>query len=133
MRLSSRHTYRPERGALRGFHVACVRNEAISRRHRTSGSVALERRARSGPIRPAGADHRVDTSESISIRATLATLPREQRDVIELAYSGQYTEAESALRPHHRFAPDRGGVSYGFGDACDIEPCVIEGLWAKAL
>jgi RNA polymerase sigma-70 factor (ECF subfamily) len=84
--------YRPARGALRAFLVVCVRNEAISRRRGAARQVALERRVASEPIGD------VDPAERIAIRAALATLPQEQRAVIELAYWGQYTQTEIAAR-----------------------------------
>jgi RNA polymerase sigma-70 factor (ECF subfamily) len=84
--------YRPERGALRAFLVVCVRNEAISRRRSASRAVALERRVAEDPL-PA-----IDPAERIAIRSALAALPREQRDVIELAYWGDCTQAEIAAR-----------------------------------
>ncbi len=93
IRVWSRGVYRPERGALRAFLVVCVRNEAISRRRSATRQVALERRAASEP-----ADDGLDAAERITIRTALATLPREQREVIELAYWGRYTQVEIADR-----------------------------------
>jgi len=93
IRVWSRGVYRPERGELRAFLIVCVRNEAISRRRSTTRQVALERRVASEPV-----DDGLDVAERITIRNALATLPREQRDVIELAYWGRFTQAEIADR-----------------------------------
>lgn len=84
--------YRPERGALRAFLVVCVRNEALSRRRSAVRQVATERRAVATPA------FGIDAAERVAIRTALATLPREQRDVLELAYWGDYTQAEIAVR-----------------------------------
>lgn len=93
IRIWSRGIYRPERGALRAFLVVCVRNEAISKRRSATRQVALERRVASENV-----DDGLDPAEQITIRTALATLPPEQRDVIELAYWGRYTQAEIADR-----------------------------------
>lgn len=85
--------YRPERGALRAFLIVCVRNEAISRKRSAVRHVAREQRALV-TTPPFG----VDLAERIAIRIALATLPRDQRDVIELAYWGDYTQTEIAGR-----------------------------------
>jgi RNA polymerase sigma-70 factor, ECF subfamily len=93
IRIWSRGIYRTERGALPAFLVVCVRNEAISRRRSATRQVALERRVASENV-----DDGFDPAERITIRTALATLPREQRNVIELAYWGRYTQAEIADR-----------------------------------
>jgi RNA polymerase sigma-70 factor (ECF subfamily) len=85
--------YRPERGALRSFLIVCVRNEAISRKRSDVRHVASERRA--APATPAFG---IDVAERVAVRSALASLPAEQRDVIELAYWGDYTQAEIAAR-----------------------------------
>jgi RNA polymerase sigma-70 factor (ECF subfamily) len=85
--------YRAERGSLRAFLIVCVRNEAISRKRSAVRLVATEQRA--ATVTPIfGVDH----AERIALRTALATLPREQRDVIELAYWGDYTQSEIAAR-----------------------------------
>jgi len=91
---SKEGAYRPERGALRAFLVVCVRNEAISRQRSDVRHVATERRA--APV--AAASFGVDVAERVAVRSALATLPREQRDVIELAYWGDFTQVEIAAR-----------------------------------
>jgi RNA polymerase sigma-70 factor (ECF subfamily) len=89
---SKEGAYRPERGALRSFLMVCVRNEAISRKRSAIRHVASEQRAVSAPA------FGIDVAERVAIRTALATLPREQRDVIELAYWGDYTQAEISSR-----------------------------------
>lgn len=84
--------YRPERGALRAFLMVCVRNEAISRKRSAVRHVASERCAVAAPT------FGIDVAERVAIRSALSTLPREQRDVIELAYWGDCTQAEIASR-----------------------------------
>jgi RNA polymerase sigma-70 factor (ECF subfamily) len=92
MRVWAKPAYRVERGALRAFLIVCVRNEALSRKRRDVRHVALERRA--AEPAPFG----VGNEERVALRAALAGLPREQRDVIELAYWGDFTQAEIAAR-----------------------------------
>ena len=89
---SKEGAYRPERGALRSFLIVCVRNEAISRKRSAVRHVDSERRATAAPA------FGIDVAERLAVRSALATLPREQRDVIELAYWGDYTQAEIASR-----------------------------------
>jgi RNA polymerase sigma-70 factor, ECF subfamily len=90
---SKEGAYRPERGALRSFLMVCVRNEAISRKRSDVRHVASEQRA--AVATPAFG---IDVAERVAIRSALATLPREQRDVIELAYWGDCTQAEISTR-----------------------------------
>jgi RNA polymerase sigma-70 factor, ECF subfamily len=90
---SKEGAYRPERGALRSFLMVCVRNEAISRKRSDVRHVASEQRA--AVATPAFG---VDVAERVAIRSALATLPREQRDVIELAYWGDCTQSEISTR-----------------------------------
>lgn len=92
---SKEAAYRPERGALRSFLMVCVRNEAISRKRSDVRHVASEQRAA-----VATPTFGIDVSERVAIRSALSTLPREQRDVLELAYWGDYTQAEIASRLH---------------------------------
>jgi RNA polymerase sigma-70 factor (ECF subfamily) len=98
MRIWSRRSYCSGRGSLRAFLCVCVRNEAISRRRGSSRLATLEQRAASDPLIVDAGDHGVDAAERMTIRAALAALPREQRDVIELAYWGRYTQSEIATK-----------------------------------
>jgi RNA polymerase sigma-70 factor (ECF subfamily) len=85
--------YRIERGALRTFLIVCVRNEAISRKRSAVRHVATEQRAV-----VATPTFGVDVAERVAVRSALSVLPREQRDVIELAYWGDYSQSEIAAR-----------------------------------
>ena len=89
---SKEGAYRLERGALRAFLMVCGRNEAISRKRSSVRHVASEQRAAVAPA------FGIDVAERVAVRSALATLPREQRDVIELAYWGDYTQAEISSR-----------------------------------
>jgi len=90
---SKEGAYRPERGTLRAFLMVCVRNEAISRKRSDVRHVASKERAAL-----ATPTFGIDAAERVAIRSALSTLPREQRDVIELAYWGDLTQAEIASR-----------------------------------
>jgi RNA polymerase sigma-70 factor (ECF subfamily) len=90
---SKEGAYRPERGALRSFLMVCVRNEAISRKRSEVRHVATEERAAL-----ATPTFGIDAAERVAIRSALSTLPREQRDVIELAYWSDLTQTEIASR-----------------------------------
>jgi RNA polymerase sigma-70 factor (ECF subfamily) len=85
--------YRVERGPLRTFLIVCVRNEAISRKRSAVRLVATE--ARAAVTAPAFG---VDVAERVAIRSALASLPRDQRDVLELAYWGDFSQPEIAAR-----------------------------------
>jgi RNA polymerase sigma-70 factor (ECF subfamily) len=85
--------YRSERGSLRSFLIVCVRNEAISRKRSDTRHLASEQQ--DVIVAPAFG---VDVAERVAIRSALAALPREQRDVIELAYWGDCTQAEISSR-----------------------------------
>jgi RNA polymerase sigma-70 factor (ECF subfamily) len=85
--------YRTERGSLKAFLIVCVRNEAISRKRSTTRHVASEQRA--AVTTPTFG---IDVAERVAVRKALAVLPREQREVIELAYWGDFTQAQIAAR-----------------------------------
>jgi RNA polymerase sigma-70 factor (ECF subfamily) len=94
-------TYRPERGSLRTWACSIVHHRAVDRLRGRSG------RARQDiPLEATPADANLsDTWEAVAaelerddIRAALGRLPAEQRQTIELAYFGGYTQSEiSAL------------------------------------
>jgi len=90
-------SYRRERGPLRAFLMACVRNEALSRLR------ARERRARLEGVAQAGTPQSYegefsDPLESARLRAALASLPDEQRTAVQLAYGNHLTRAQIAER-----------------------------------
>jgi RNA polymerase sigma-70 factor, ECF subfamily len=90
-------SYRPERGPLRAFLLACVRNEALSRRRNAARHFHIEERAaKSEPQKYefAVSDH----VERDQLRRALTNLPAEQRAALELAYFGQLSQAQIAER-----------------------------------
>jgi RNA polymerase sigma-70 factor (ECF subfamily) len=96
LRVWERHdSYRPERGALRAFLIACVRNEALSRRRNALRRREIEEReARAEPL-VVELEFRDDV-ERARVRRALDTLPSEQRRALELAYFGGLTHREIA-------------------------------------
>ena len=95
-------TYDRQRGSVRTWLLAVVRNRAIDRvraeRSRpTSGAIDLDALV---DLR-SGVDVWTDVSAGLdreTIQQALLRLPREQRLAIELAYFGGLTQAEIALR-----------------------------------
>ena len=88
--------YRRERGALRAFLVVCVRNEALARKRTAARRFEID--ARVGAV-DAAASERFEETDPIDARRlhdALATLPPEQREVVELAYFGDRTQSEIA-------------------------------------
>jgi RNA polymerase sigma-70 factor (ECF subfamily) len=94
MRVWSSASYRRERGELRAFLIVCVRNEAIARVRSAQRRSERERRAAAAVV-PLPA---VDDAERVAVRAALATLPADQREVLALAYWGDLTQTEIAAR-----------------------------------
>lgn len=93
-------TYRHERGSVRTWLLAIARNAAIDWR-RTRG----QRMARERPLEEAAtrADPRADellerALRSSRVRAALATLPPEQREVLVLAFFTGLSQTEIAAR-----------------------------------
>jgi RNA polymerase sigma-70 factor (ECF subfamily) len=90
-------SYRPERGSLRAFLMACVRNEALTRKRNANRHLRIEARlARSEP--PAYEFEVDDTVERDRLRRALAALPSEQRAALDLTYLHQLTHAQTAER-----------------------------------
>lgn len=99
-------TYRPERGTVRGWLLTVVRNRAIDALRAGDG--------RSGVASPAARSVRLDdvvlpaaddpegevlrAAEGQVVREALAELPREQREVVELAYFGGLAYPEVAAQ-----------------------------------
>ena len=97
---NSRRGFDAERGSLRTWILTSVRNRSIDY---TRGRAAHERREREIPatielIGP-GSDPWSEVAQRMEAEAmleALASLPAEQRQVIELAYYGGYTQNEIA-------------------------------------
>jgi RNA polymerase sigma-70 factor (ECF subfamily) len=87
-------SYREERGSFRSFLIACVRNEALSRRRTAARHRALEEQV--AVDEPAFEPHVVDHVEAARVRRALDVLPQEQRRALELAYFGGLTHREIA-------------------------------------
>ncbi|MBV8074669.1 MAG: sigma-70 family RNA polymerase sigma factor [Candidatus Eremiobacteraeota bacterium] len=87
--------YREERGSMRAFLIACVRNEALTRRRNAARRSAIEQRE--AGREPAVVELDVhDHVESARLRRALDGLPDEQRRALELAYFGGLTHVEIA-------------------------------------
>jgi RNA polymerase sigma-70 factor, ECF subfamily len=92
-------TFQPGRGSLRSWICTIVRNRAIDRlrgdRHRTRLDTPIEGES----VEPAVTDPWVAVALELSgeeVRKALAELPTEQRQTIELAYYGGYSQSEIA-------------------------------------
>jgi RNA polymerase sigma factor (sigma-70 family) len=93
-------SFDPSRGSLRSWLLTTVRHRSIDY---LRGRAARERRelelSAEVPSSGQGADPWREVSESLereAIRQALASLPPEQRQVVELAYFGGYTQREIA-------------------------------------
>ncbi|HYW53701.1 MAG TPA: RNA polymerase sigma factor [Dongiaceae bacterium] len=95
VRVWSAGAYKPQRGALLPFLIACVRREAFDALRAAKRRHLREVRAADDPVAPdeTGA---VDPVETRRVRAALDALPGAQRDVIVRAYYGHRTLAEVA-------------------------------------
>ena len=88
----------PARGSLRTWLIAAVRNRAIDQlrgrslheRRELALRPEVETRA-AGPEEEA-----VAAQERVAVRAALAELPEEQREAVQLAYFGGFTQVEIA-------------------------------------
>jgi RNA polymerase sigma-70 factor (ECF subfamily) len=88
--------YRPERGSLRGFLIACVRNDALGRRRAEARHRAIEERE--AQLQPSVEFEIADHVEAARVRQGLQRLPPDQRRVLELAYFGGLTHREIAAK-----------------------------------
>lgn len=97
---TSAGSFDPNRGTLRTWLLTTVRHRAIDYlrgrpgRERKELELSLEL-----PSHGAGSDPWRDVSESLerqAIRQALGSLPADQRQVVELAYYGGYTQREIA-------------------------------------
>ncbi len=95
VRVWSAGAYRPERGALLPFLIACVRREALDAARAARRRHLREARAAGDPVMP-DVTAALDPVEAQRIARALAALPAAQRDVIVRAYYGHHTLAEIA-------------------------------------
>jgi RNA polymerase sigma-70 factor (ECF subfamily) len=90
----NREVYSPERGSMRSFLIACVRNEALTRRRADARHRAIEARE---TLADTATEFEVsDHVERARIRRALDTLSSEQRRALELAYFAGLTHREIA-------------------------------------
>src|SRR5579872_757492 len=95
LRISQRpESYHPQRGSMRSFLIACVRNEALGRRRSAARHRAIEERA--AMYEPTFDLNVPDHVEAARVRRALEALPPEQRRALELAYFGGLTHLEIA-------------------------------------
>jgi len=97
---NSANRFDAERGSLRTWITTSVRNRSIDY---LRGRAAHERREREIPattqLSGPGSDPWREVSEQLereAVLAALGSLPADQRQVVELAYYGGYTQAEIA-------------------------------------
>lgn len=94
-------TYRPDRGAVRGWLLTIARNAGIDWRRSK-----LSRLAREAPIDDAAElpdEMRVDERVNIRlrderVRSVVSSLPEEQRQVLDLAFWGGLSQTEIAAK-----------------------------------
>lgn len=95
-------SYRPERGAVRTWILAITRNAAIDRRRGRQGRAQYDQPLGDAAMRVAAADDPDrETMTALlgeEVRAALAQLPCEQREVIDLAFFSGLTHQEIAER-----------------------------------
>ena len=88
-------SYRPDRGALRPFLVACVRNEALTALRSAGRRSAREEMV--DRLEPHETTFEVvDHVEAERVRRALQLLPHEQRAALQLIYYGNRTQAQAA-------------------------------------
>jgi RNA polymerase sigma-70 factor, ECF subfamily len=95
VRVWSTGAYRPERGALLPFLIACVRREAFDALRAGKRRHLREVRAASDPV-ALDETAAIDPVETRRVQRALDALPEQQRDVIVRAYYGHRTLAEVA-------------------------------------
>jgi RNA polymerase sigma-70 factor, ECF subfamily len=91
-------SYRAERGSLRAFLIACVRNEALSQRRSAVRRQERERKVSEGTPLESVDQPMLDRSDAERVRAALERLPAEQRLTIEFAYYGGRSQREIAVQ-----------------------------------
>jgi RNA polymerase sigma factor (sigma-70 family) len=91
-------SYRAERGSLRSFLLACVRNEALSQRRSLARRQERERMVSEGAPLEYVDEPMLDRADAERVRVALEQLPAEQRLTIELAYYGGRSQREIAAQ-----------------------------------
>ena len=111
-------TYRPHRGSVRTWILSIVRNrgvdglrsQATRRRTREAAEAEAPRSQPSDAFERAWANHRGER-----VREALGGIPREQREVLELAHFHGLTYAEIAGRLRLPLGTVKGRVRLGLG------------------
>lgn len=97
-------SFDPDRGSLRSWLLTTTRNRAIDYLRGRPGRERHELELSPDiPARGTGSDPWRDVSESLerqAVRQALGSLPPDQRQVVELAYFGGYTQTEIAEIVH---------------------------------
>jgi RNA polymerase sigma factor (sigma-70 family) len=99
VRVWSAGAYRPARGPLLPFLIACVRREAIDALRSSQRRQVREARASAETV-AVDETAAIDPVQTRHVATALAALPSEQRDVILRAYYGNRTLVEVANDTH---------------------------------
>lgn len=97
------NTYEPGRGTLRTWLCSIVHHRALDRLRGTRGRARLDLPLEEAPLRDQVSDTWDDVAASLerdAIRRALDSLPPEQRQTIELAYYGGYSQSEISELTH---------------------------------
>jgi RNA polymerase sigma-70 factor (ECF subfamily) len=89
---SHKTSYHPERGTLRTFLVACVRNAALTRKR----SASRHREIEAAAYAQQDAVEAIDFTAKYQLQSALSMLPPEQLRALNLAFFGQRTHTEIA-------------------------------------
>jgi len=104
--------YWASRGSLQSFLVACVRNEALSRRRRLARMVRLRQRLAAMPMQHV--ELRVaDPVDCDRIRRALLALPVKQRIALELAFYEGKTQTEIAAELQEPLGTIKSRIKHG--------------------
>jgi RNA polymerase sigma-70 factor (ECF subfamily) len=110
-------SYRAEKGSLRSFLLAIVRNRAIDALRKDRRRSAKERSDDTGVCRLASTDRtevEVEQRETERLlRAALTSLPDPQHRALDLAYFGGLTHTEIALRLDEPIGTIKGRIRLG--------------------
>lgn len=124
-------SYRPERGAPRGWLMTIVRNTALD----LLRARQMARRHQPGLAHHAATESDDDIATTVAfaaeagrVRAALGALPSEQRHALELAYFGGLTQVEIARRTGTPLGTVKGRVRLGLrrlrDELGDLDPTV---------
>ena len=108
-----RDSYSADRGSLRAFLIACVRNEALSRRRSAARHRSIEERE---AVREPTVTAEIDVPdfvENARVHRALDGLPSEQRRALELAYFGGMTHREVAAALNEPLGTIKSRISLG--------------------